>query len=249
MTEMLKKVSPQNPKSFFIVNLHGARKTVTLNGTPILIETGRSDGKIASTHPCTPNFANKENAFGLPQHGPARDADWKLVTETDDSVTISYNIEGGTYPSGLKIVQTLRITHDNFELYTVHTYNGKVPAPLIYGEHLYWDAPQGIDGMQINNEALQSYKGFNTTFHTDGTVIPFDIKNSITIPGKPVVKLEQENMPVAVTWQGQNDTTYVCVEPVTMNPQKDEKGVPYFGSATSLMKPGETKTAYLSVSV
>ncbi|MEO6509280.1 MAG: hypothetical protein ABIO02_04965, partial [Patescibacteria group bacterium] len=87
---MIKKLAPGNSKSFFELDLHGAKKKLTINGHSLLIETKRSDGKVASTHPCTPNFRNPDNTFGLPQHGPARDADWTLLSETEDTATIQY---------------------------------------------------------------------------------------------------------------------------------------------------------------
>jgi galactose mutarotase-like enzyme len=246
---VIKKISPQNGQSFFTVSPKGAAITLTLNNIPILVEVKRFDGKVRSTHPCSPNFANKENAFGLPQHGPVRDEMWKVTSETDDSITLTCPIEDGTYPKGLKITQSLRITENRFEIYTVHSYTGTVPAPLIFGEHCYWDAPLGIEGMKLNNEDIHGYKDFQKKFHNDGVVVPLDIQNKVDIPGKPSIELEQENMPYAVTWQGEGDSAYVCLEPVTMNPQKDTTGKPYFGTEASLIQPGKVKTAYLSIKI
>jgi galactose mutarotase-like enzyme len=238
------KLKKGTTKDFFEVDLHGARKTLTLNGVPILIETQRADGKVGSTHPCTPNFANPENTYGLPQHGPALNADWKVLTQTEDSLTIVYSIEGGTFPKGLKIVQTLRINNGLFEIYTVHTHAGTEPAPLIYGEHFYWDAPNSLQNMKLNEVELQ-----DLYIPPEGALLVLDEKNALQISGKPAINLEQENMPVGILWQGKGDSSYVCIEPVTMNPYKDEEGKPYFGSAKSMLKPGETKTAYVSISL
>ena len=235
--------------NFFEINLHGARKTLTLKGLPILIELDRVDGKIGSTHPCSPNFSNPHNAFGLPQHGPVRNTDWKLMYEEEGSVTLQCYIIGGTYPAGLKLTQTVRLQKNKFEIYTIHTNISKEPMPLIYGEHFYWDTPHGIEDMRINGLELASYKGFPEKFHTVGTVVPFDFQNTLEIPGKPVIELEQENMPVGVLWRVEKDTKYICVEPVTMNPQEDENGKPYFGSEKSMIMPAETKTAYVSISL
>ena len=243
---LITKHSTQNSKNYFTLDLHGARKTLSLSGTPLLIETIRADGKTGSTHPCTPNFANKDNQFDLPQHGPARTALWKVVTETEDSITFVYSVEGGIYPSGLKITQTARIT-DRFELYTIHTYTGMEPAPLIFGEHCYWDTFLGINDLKINNIELKQLKDFQHTFNTTGIVVPLELVNTLEIPGKPTIQLEQENMPVAVVWRGMGDAKYVCIEPVTMNPQVDSEGTSYFGSVKSLIKPGETKTTYFSI--
>ncbi|MEO6508985.1 MAG: hypothetical protein ABIO02_03455, partial [Patescibacteria group bacterium] len=160
------------------------------------------------------------------------------------TVTIQYYIEGGTYPKGLKVMQTLRITDTTFELYTVHTHAGTEPAPLIYVEHFYWDAPNGVEALKVNELELQELYIPQT-----GLVVALNTTNTIEISGKPVIVLEQENMPIGMIWHGEGDTNYICVEPISMNPEKDEAGNPYFGSKASLLQPGETKTAFVSISL
>ena len=224
------------------INSQGAKiVNLSLEGHPIFITVLRGDGKSASTHPCSPNFGPDTKGFGLPQHGPARNERWTLVKGSDLGVSMESAIEGGTYPKGLVVRQDYILSQDGFTLETKHTNNGSEQLPVNFGEHFYWNAPQGFDELTINGRnAADIFRD------PAGGLIQLEPSNRIQIPGVGSIRLDQEKLPFAYLWIGRGsnkdiDRGYVCIEPIEGDPKS------FFGSAESMLKIGESRTSRISL--
>lgn len=232
--------------SSFEIDLQGARLSLILKGKHILVPltNTRADGKIGSTHPCSPNFGPFGKKFDLPQHGPARSALWELVEKKDTanggSIAIHYEISGGTYPTNVHITQQFTLQNDVFTLTTIHTNKGLVPCPVVFGEHLYWTAPNGWEDLTIN--ALRCANDI-----AGDTQKPIPDTNIVSIPGHCTVQLTQTGMHFGRLWamkhdDGSFDTHYFCFEPL----ENDEK---LFGSPESMIAPGQSRSCSFALSL
>lgn len=232
---------------FLTIEHLGARKLLTLNSTPILIKVNRGDGKVGSTHPCTPIFAADHNhIFDLNQHGNTRNEECQVEKVNGNEILITHQITDEHYPAGMLIEQQARLKNSVFELQVTHTNTGNQPAPVNTGEHCYFDAPQGYQGTKINDQDVTDW----VTEYKNGYPFPLQASNLINIPGKPAIELKQNGFKFAKLWVGMNsktgkkDTNYICIEPVEDNPDSD-----FFGSEASMIQPGESRRAELSIKI
>lgn len=226
-----------------VINPKGARiERLALNETLVLKSVTRGDGRNASSHPCTPNFGPETStSYGLPQHGQMRN-ELCFVEESGPSLVIlNHEIKAGSYPAGMHVRQIFSLFGQSFTLETTHSNNGEVPAPVNFGEHLYWAAPNGWRGLTINGEDV-------TEAVEKDLVIPLRAENQIVIPGLPGITLEQQGLPFANLWvyhdesSGRYDQYYVCIEPIEGDPNQD-----FFGSPDSMISPGASRVTVINI--
>ncbi len=236
-------IEVRTDQDVLIMNSHGALiEGLTLDGVRVLATVTRGDGKKAATHPCTPIFGRETTTnYGLPQHGPMRNSD-TVMRRAGNSILVSYDVENGSYPRGLRVEQIARIENGKFSLDTLHRNSSVTPLPANFGEHLYWDAPQGWEGVEINGIDV-------TELVKKDSVVDLLPRNEISIPGKPIYILEQIGLFKVVLWTGQSsegvfDKNYVCIEPVEGDPLAN-----FFGTESSLIPPGTNRSTSLSISI
>jgi galactose mutarotase-like enzyme len=228
--------------SKLVMESHGAViAELTLGGQRILADAKRADGKRGVTHPCTPIFGPETTThFGLPQHGPMRTSE-TTMQKTSDTVIVEYHIDCGTYPKGMYVKQTAHLTQDTLTLTTTHANAGDEPMPVNFGEHLYWDTPDGWEGAEVNGQIVAELAKATG-------VIDLQEKNTIELPGKKPVHITQLGLQKAVCWAAGSsekgfDSTYICIEPVEANPQENA-----FGSPSSMIAPGTHRQTVLTFS-
>lgn len=225
-------------------------RLLKLNGEVVLTTVKRADGKQGITHPCTPNFGLVEEAkkLDLPQHGPARNLLWEVApkdfSQSVERVTRSLSLtvpKTGSFPDGLSVRQEFELAPGKCTLTTTHTNNGEGVAPVVFGEHFYFNvlyAPTW-EGLRINGADA-------TDLVRQNGRVNLEPENIIELPGKPVIKMRQSGLSVAVLWTGGSggslDKHYVCIEPVEMSPDK-------FCLPESMIKPGESRTNFVSLEV
>jgi len=230
-------------ESRMVINPQGARiERLSLGDRLVFGSVVRGDGREASSHPCTPIFGPETNtSFGLPQHGPMRNELCTVEERGPNLVILSHEIKSGSYPQGMHVRQSFAMFGNNFTLETVHTNNGEQDAPVNFGEHFYWAAPNGWEGLRINGDDV-------TDAVKNDLVIPLQARNQIVIPGLPEIILEQEGLPVANLWvyhneeTGKYDQDYVCIEPVEGDPTKNS-----FGSPESMIAPGSSRKTLITI--
>jgi glucose-6-phosphate 1-epimerase len=222
------------------INLHGARiEELILEGQRIFTSSIRGDGKEGSSHPCIPQFG-KTTLFDLPQHGSARNKDFKSKV-TSDGIILSQEIEDGDYPKGLSIVQEHSLRNDEYRLTTKILNNSRQNLPVNFAEHFYWDTPNGWEGLKINGTDV-------TEIVKKDTSIKLKSENVIRIPGQKPIILKQEGFSIFRLWAyvnpktGEYDKNYVCIEPAEGDP--DGK---FFGSERSMIKPNESRTTKITI--
>lgn len=238
------KTGEQGEISIMVVNPVGARiEELQLAGVKILTSVARGDGKQASSHPCTPIFGPETTTnYGLPQHGPMRNDECRFEA-VGDHVDLYHEIDCGTYPKGLTVVQRLSLFSRLFSQVTNHINNGEDPAPVNFGEHLYWSAPEGWERLKINGKDV-------TDAVKSDEVIGLDRTNEIKIPGQPTIFLVQEGLPYANLWvyknveSGQFDGKYVCIEPVELDPRTNP-----FGRRESMIATYSVRTCRFSIHI
>lgn len=246
---IIKNIESLDGPSRMVIKPLGARlEELQLAGVKILTKVTRGDGKIGSSHPCAPIFGPEENtntSFGLTQHGPVRDEICAVEQVSDHAVDLFHEIKSGTYPEGLIISQKYFVSTQLFSLVTIHINMGETPTPVNFGEHFYWDAPEGWKGLRINGEDV-------TGRVENDLVVSLQKENEILIPGKPKIVLVQEGFRVANLWVGKNkqtgqyDTHYVCIEPVERDPNTNPNP---FGLPESMIAPGSARIVRVSITV
>jgi galactose mutarotase-like enzyme len=228
--------------------LTGAKLSLKLGGVQILnsFNARRFDGKPAVTHPCTPNFGPYgKDEFGLPQHGPARNHMWNLVAWNPGlqggKGIVSYEVKAPPYPL-VEVTQGMSLDHGVFRIETTHENKDTSPAPVVFGEHLYWVAGYGgWDNVTLNGERIS--KGIQ-----ENGGVPLQRENTLVIPGHAVISLRQENMPHAVLWSmphadgGKYDRLYFCLEPVEFQPEQ-------FGNPETYIEPGQKRTSSFEIAM
>lgn len=225
----------------------GARKLLTIAGQSVLTKITRGDGKVGSTHPCTPIFGPDRNKlYGLNQHGNTRNEPCQVTQTSDTTINISHPITDPGYPQGVVFQQTVALQNGVFSVATAHTNTGTQPAAVNTGEHCYFDAPQGYSGTTVNGFDISDMIKNNIA----GVPIELQATNTISIPGKPAYTLVQEGFSHVMLWVGEDpetrfkDSNYVCIEPVEANPNTD-----FFGSPASLLQPGERRLVWFSLAI
>lgn len=247
---IIKTIESEKGVNSLSIDPHGARiEELVLEGQKIFTSVKRGDGRDGSAHPCIPIFGPEERKpgkpfFGLPQHGSARNKDFKVLT-TDGNIVLSQDIEDGTYPRGLSIIQAHNLSDGEFSLTTTVSNNGEQNLPANFAEHFYWHAPNGWEGLTINGVDV-----------TDKVKKDASIKllpeNEIMIPGQKPIILKQKGFSkssIFQLWAGKNpagefDRYYVCIEPAEGDPTNN-----FFGSEESMIRPHQSRTTEIVVSL
>ncbi len=239
---IVKTIEGENGPNRLVINSHGARiEELVLGGQKIFTSVKRGDGRDASSHPCIPQFGPETTtSFGIPQHGSARDKDFKIST-TNGDIVLSQDIEDGQYPKGLIFTQVHSLSDGSYSLKTTNSNNGEQNLPVSFAQHFYWDAPNGWEGLIINGVDVTNI------VKKDGAIdlLP---ENEIVIPGQKPMVLKQKGLSIAQLWAyknpetGEYDTHYVCIEPAEGDPAKN-----FFGSEKSMIKPHESRTTEIVV--
>lgn len=240
---MLEKLNNyENMENKMKINSLGAKiEDVILNDKKIFFCGLRGDGKLGVTHPCTPNFGKDESGLNLPQHGPMRNSECIILENEPNHQKLTYTIVHENFPKGVLVNQKFSLENNTFIVETTHTNNSQTQVPINFGEHCYFDAPNGWFGTKVNGQDITELIKTNET-------IKLNKKNIIQIPGKSDLLLEQEGLEYAVVWVYQNpetkefDNNYVCIEPL-MNK------VETFGEKESLVLPDKTIYSKLTFSL
>lgn len=231
----------------FQVDSQGARIELVLSGIPILTKVTRGDGKVGSTHPCTPVFGpDRNNLFGLAQHGQMRNDECVVSSPLPSEIYIMHILTDPNYPHGMEHTQHLKLEQGVFSLAMTHHNTGEQPMPVNAGVHCYFHAPQGFRGTKVNGQDISDLIVSNING------IPIDLlgENTIEIPGQPVMTLSQHGFQKAMVWVGRNpqtgaiDQDYVCIEPVEGDPNAD-----FFGSPASMIEPGRLRSATFTLTL
>ncbi len=225
------------------LDLNGGRiQELSHKGIRIFGTYRRIDGKMGSTHICVPSFDKEgQEKYGLPFHGLVRNTSWEITKKSNAFLIISCEtLPSNLYPAKLLVEQEFNLK-DNF-IHTVRVSNSEgrgVPANI--GCHYYWDTPHGWDSAQINNE------GIKNRIMTNG-FMDLNEKNNIVFPHASY-ELTSRGFHSAVLWtsfmeEGEGNKKFsqdfCCIEPVIGWPG-------YFGTETSMVKAGETKTASITI--
>jgi len=226
--------------NLFEINTHGGRiNCLLLKGAKIFFHGLRGDRKIGSTHPCSPNFGKDPTNSGLPQHGPIRESDLIIKNQTTESIELEKEIIHPSYPQGVIFNQRISLQNNGLSIITTHTNNNAKPVPVNFGEHCYWAAPDGCQGIRINkSDVTESVKANKT--------IMLLASNIIEIPGQPAITLEQTGLNYAVLWSYQNpetkefDNSYVCIEPL-------QRSVETFGKEESMIQSGKSSITQVKI--
>lgn len=210
------------------VDLNGGR-IVSLKNKGILIlgSFQRIDGKMGNTHVCIPNFYNEGvEKYGLPSHGPFRNATWVLESQTENLLDINCKIDD------LDVHQIFSFNNEFFSQKITVENVGEKEKPVNVAVHNYWSSELGWQGSTLN--------GFELSLGIkQNDFINLEQLNNIDIPGKPLIKWQLDKFNYAKLWtgflqEGDNkifDNEYVCIEPVM------EKGEEFFGSEESMLLP------------
>lgn len=234
----------------------GSRYTLHLGGYPILIEAvrGGNPSKRVRSHPCSPNFDEDTAGLGLPRHGLMRDA---LITEilvdSHDTLRTKFALEADGYPKGVVAEQNFRLTETYLEITTAHRNLGEIPAPVNYGDHFYFNAPKGNEGVQLGKNRRPLIYAIKHDL-----ALSYEHEQLLHIPGLPELLLYAYKRKVINPWvdtnaDGEHDTNYFALSLVEeyYKPRRSEgRNVPAsFGTASSMIKPGEwrTSTAFIAL--
>jgi len=207
----------------------------------ILGSFDRVDGKKGNTHLCLPNFGAEGKKFDLPFHGPARNEIWKIIKQSNNSLTIVWEmLPTEKYQGNLLIEQQFTIEKDFKQ--TIGVMNRGKTVPVNIGIHNYWNTPHGWRNTLVN--------GVNATegIETNGS-IKIKNENEIIFPGMRPIIWQLSGFNDAVLWTGFKkerekiiyDQQYACIEPV-IGYNKN-----YFGSEQSLLGPHQSFSASQSI--
>jgi galactose mutarotase-like enzyme len=224
-----------------IVNPHGSRiEELTLEGQKIFTKITRGDDKEGSSHPCIPQFGPDTLNYGIPQHGSARNKDFKLLNSSSN-IELSQNIEDGEYPKGLNINQKHSLIDQGYSLITTVSNNSDQELPVNFAEHFYWHVPNDWEGLKVNGVNVADVVKKDAS-------ISLKSKNIIEIPGQRPIILTQAGFSIFRLWAyknmqaGKYDQNYVCIEPAEGDPEKN-----FFGSKKSMIKPHESRTIKITI--
>lgn len=242
---MNSKINFKNKNWSLTLDLQGGRiLELSHKATKMLGTYFRLDGKVGSTHICTPSFdkEGQDLKWSLPFHGYARTLDWIVEKQTETDVTIStHTAPTPTYNALLKLSQTFIM--DQVFLHSVAVENIKGNAvPVNVGLHYYWDTPQGWDDLTINNKSQM------TNVKENGYC---DLQK-VNVIKFPLVSytLTSHGFQSAALWTSfttntlgakQYNQDFCCIEPIIKWPG-------YFGSKESILEVGKTKIIKLEIS-
>lgn len=236
------KLKTKKGNNSLSINPHGARiEELVLDGQRIFTSVKRGDGKDASTHPCIPIFGpERTTSFGLPQHGSARNKDFKSKV-SDFDIQLSQDIEDEKYPIGLTFDQRHTLAYGKYYLTTATLNNGDRALPVNFAEHFYWSTPNGWEGLMVNGVDV-------TDKVKNDSAIEILPENNIIIPKQRPIILNQKGFSIFQLWAyknpktGEYDKNYVCIEPAEGNPVKN-----FFGSQRSMIKPHKLRMTEINV--
>lgn len=210
------------------VDLEGGRINVLKKNSILLLGSfERIDGKRGNTHICAPNFANDGvEKYGLPFHGPFRNAPWVLVQKEDNFLEISCET------IGLDIHQIFSLNSEYFTQRIIIENKSEEDKPVNVAVHNYWSSDLGWGSVTLNDFDLSM--GIKNNEFTRLRQL-----NEINIPGKPLIKWQLMGFNFAKLWTGFLeemgskifDNNYFCLEPIM---QRDEG---FFGTPESMLHP------------
>ena len=211
-----------------VVDLDGGR-IVSLKNKGILIlgSFERIDGKKGNTHVCIPNFAeNGVEKYGLPFHGPFRNAMWTLTQQIENLVEIECEMDG------FNVHQIFSFNEEYFSQKLAIENKNDEEKPINVAIHNYWSSDLGWQGATLNGTDL----GLGIK---QSDFIDLRSLNELNIPGKPLIKWQLMGFKYAKLWTGFLeeaggkifDDNYFCLEPIM------EKNENFFGSPDSMLSP------------
>lgn len=229
MSEIVTLVSPLNQKTTCQIDPTGCGLgEVWLNGIKVLWTGVRPDGGKGFTHPCLPNFNLAE---GLPNHGPARKAEWLQ----EDEQTWSWRMAEipGIYPEGLEATRVFELGEASLTVTTTVTNQGTEPLAINVAEHHYFACPPTkrakvkVDGHLFSPSGLKGEAEFKTW--SEG-------EHLLEIPETGTIKLAVQGYQAFAQWS-QPGAEFICVEPLQVLPPAPAK---FLQTAPKLL-PGESK--------
>jgi galactose mutarotase-like enzyme len=163
----------------------------------------------------------------MPQHGFARNSNWKLVDITADQIELSLNHDQIStemrlaYPFEFELGLTLHLRDDDQMSYSLTTQNlSEQPLPIAPGIHPYFPIihtqKQLVKIPQIPEFQAQS---FDWESELDGSFFDFQGKAEIQFPGRSIIidtsesPLEFQHLVVWSQNQQQADHNFICFEP------------------------------------
>lgn len=231
-----------NFDSLICLNSHGCRiEKLILNKVVILGTVIREDGKTESTHPCT--LQHNYDREGKNKHGKGRDSEWEIM-ETENGLIATCTL------NSVEVSQEFILFDDSCTITTTHKNNGMEVATN-FAEHNYFLTPGGNDNVLFNNELvikqLKEERGKNGFDY-----IMCDMKeiNTISIMGNEKVNVIQLSQPASLPfqyvaiWVMGKDRSYVCIEPVVGNAQKD-----YIMSKKAILPAGKSETMQFTLRI
>jgi galactose mutarotase-like enzyme len=228
---LIATIEPEKGRNKLTINSCGARITeLVLGRQKILTSVTRGDGKYGSSHPCVPIFGPETTtSYGLPQHGSARDRNFKILS-SEPYILLSQKVVDGKYPEGLVIEQKHTLANGTYALETMIRNYSDLDLPVNFAHHFYWLASNGPEGVRINGVDATDMIKRNSS-------IKIEQENLIEIPGQKPVVLKQKGFSIFQLWvyknpkTGEYDKNYVCIEPAEGDPAEN-----YFGSEKSMIK-------------
>lgn len=250
-TVITKKVGP----SLLEFSPYGSRFNLVLNGSEILstVARGGDPNRLAQSHPCSPNFDKDTANLRLPNHGVMRNVPvTEILINTPDTIRTRLVLAGGDYPPGIVVEQNYRLTERYLEITTSHTNEGDVPAPVNYGDHLYFNSPLGNEEVRMGTKSgLKNLIGAIR----DDAVLPFENEKLLEIPGLPRLLLAAYGRRIINPWvdmniQGEFDKNYFCASLVENNFHPTLlRGSGFFGRPESMIRPGDVRTSTIFVAL
>ena len=225
------------------LNLSGGRiQDLSHKGIRVLGMYNRIDGKVGNTHLCIPSFDKEgQDKYGLPFHGLVRNIEWRLEKKSISSLTILCKTPSSDYyPAQLSVEQEFILSKEFQHIIRVRNVGNKA-VPVNSACHYYWDTPSGWNTTTVNREDVS--EKIETNGHID-----LDTTNIIRFPHTSY-RLLCKNIHSAALWTSFTTDThgkkvfssdFCCIEPVIKWPG-------YFGTKESIVRPGETISASISL--
>jgi len=210
------------------IDLNGGRIVrLEKDGQKILGTFDRIDGKTGNTHVCVPNFAAEGmEKYDFIFHGPFRNSEWKLISQNDNSLEISCEIDA------LSVIQKFNID-DKFKQEIIINNKNIEPKRVNVGIHNYWDTEFGWEGTKLNGKNID--QGIK-----DSIELEAQRENILGIPNKEIIRWQLFGFEYIKLWTGVKeenekqffDQKYICVEPIM-------KKEGFVESEESLLKSGK----------
>jgi galactose mutarotase-like enzyme len=205
-----------------------------LQGKKVLWSGTRPDGGKGFTHPCIPNF---NLADGLPNHGPARKAEW--TQESGNSFSWQMEEIAGVYAAGLRAVRQFTLNDSELIVTTEITNRGVESLPINIAEHHYFAcSSEKRSAVTVNTVSFDANA-------LEGRALYQLLSSStlqIAIQDLGTIEMQVEGYQAFAQWSLPK-ADFVCVEPIqTMPPEPAE-----FKTIAPVLLPGETKMFRYSI--